>query len=60
VGFQYVSVEEAIAATGCAMDATTRAALETLDAPTAAALDPLLFVHREMMYARHLELPLSL
>ena len=44
----------------CAMDATTRAALETLDAPTAAALDPLLFVHRDMMYARHLELPLSL
>lgn len=44
----------------CAMDAATRAALETLDAPTAAALDPLLFAHRDMMYARHLELPLSL
>ena len=44
----------------CEMDATTRASLETLDAPTAAALDPLLFAHRNMMYARHLELPLSL
>ena len=44
----------------CAMDAATRAALETLDAPTAAALDPVLFAHRDMMYAKHLELPLSL
>ncbi len=44
----------------CAMDAGPRAALETLDAPTAAALDPVLLAHREMMYARHLELPLSL
>ena len=44
----------------CAIDAATRAALETLDAPTAAALDPRLFAHRDMMYARHLELPLSL
>jgi len=44
----------------CAMDVATRAALETLDGPTAAALDPLLFSHRDMMYARHLELPLSL
>jgi glutathione S-transferase len=44
----------------CAMDARTRAAMETLDAPTAAALDPVLIAHRDMMYARHLELPLSL
>ncbi len=44
----------------CAMDSATRAALETLDAPTAAALDPLLFAHRDMMYARHLALPLAL
>lgn len=44
----------------CDMDPVTRAAMETLDAPTAAALDAVLFAHREMMYARHLELPLSL
>lgn len=37
-----------------------RAILETLDDKTKAALDPILFEHRDMMYARHLELPLSL
>ena len=44
----------------CEMSAATRAAFETLDAPTAAALDPLLLAHRDMMYARHLALPLKL
>ncbi len=44
----------------CDMDAANRGAFETLDAPTAAALDPILFAHRDLMYARHLELPLSL
>ena len=44
----------------CDMDAGTRAAFETRDAQTAAALDPILFEHRDMMYAEHLELPLSL
>jgi len=44
----------------CAMDAATRAAFETIDAQTAAALDPVLFEHRDMMYTQHLELPLSL
>jgi glutathione S-transferase len=44
----------------CAMDPVTRAAFETLDAPTAAALDPVLVAHRDMMYATHLELPLVL
>lgn len=44
----------------CAMDAATRAAFETLDAATAAALDPRLLAHRDMVYASHLELPLSL
>src|SRR5690349_20147879 len=44
----------------CAMAAITRAAFETLDAQTEAALDPILFAHRDMMYAEHLELPLSL
>ena len=44
----------------CAMEDTTRAAFETRDAQTEAALDPLLLEHRDMMYAEHLELPLSL
>lgn len=44
----------------CPMDPSIRAAFEHLDEPTAAALDPVLLEHRDMMYARHLELPLSL
>ena len=44
----------------CAMSASMRAALETRDAQTEAALDPILLGHRDMMYAEHLELPLSL
>jgi glutathione S-transferase len=44
----------------CAMQHATRAAFETRDAQTEAALDPILFEHRDMMYATHLELPLSL
>jgi glutathione S-transferase len=44
----------------CEMETSTRAAFETLDAQTEAALDPILFEHRDMMYAQFLELPLSL
>ena len=44
----------------CEMSPATRAAFEALDAPTAAALDPVLLAHRDMMYARHLALPLKL
>ena len=44
----------------CAMDAGSRGALETLDAATAAAIDPMLLEHRDMMYRERLELPLSL
>jgi glutathione S-transferase len=44
----------------CRMDPGLRAALEYTDADTGAALDPVLLEHRDMMYARHLELPLSL
>ncbi len=44
----------------CAMKADTRAAFEALDAKTRAALDPILFEHRDRMYAGHLELPLAL
>jgi glutathione S-transferase len=44
----------------CEMDAVTRTAFEFRDAQTEAALDPILYEHRDMMYARHLELPLQL
>jgi len=44
----------------CKMDASTRSAFETRDARTEAALHPILFAHRDMIYAQHLELPLSL
>jgi len=44
----------------CAMSASVRVAFATRDAQTQAALDPLLLKHRDMMYAEHLELPLSL
>lgn len=44
----------------CKMSASTRTAFETRDAETAAALDPRLLEHRDMMYADHLELPLAL
>jgi glutathione S-transferase len=44
----------------CAMDAGARKTFETCDPQTEAALDPILFEHRDMMYAEHLELPLSL
>lgn len=44
----------------CAMDAASRAAFETADGTTDAALDPILLRHRDRMYAEHLELPLSL
>ena len=44
----------------CEMDPATRAAFETRDGQTQSALDPVLFEHRDMMYAEHLALPLSL
>jgi len=44
----------------CEMDAATRAAFVTRDARLEAALDTVLFEHRDMMYAQFLELPLSL
>jgi len=44
----------------CKMDSGTRAAFETRDPRVDAALDPILIEHRDMMYAQHLETPLSL
>lgn len=44
----------------CEMDPIMRAAFESRDAQTTAALDPILLEHRDMLYAEHLELPLRL
>lgn len=44
----------------CAMRERTRVAFESVDAATNAALDPILLKHRDMMYERHMELPLLL
>jgi glutathione S-transferase len=44
----------------CEMAASIRAAFETRDAQTEAALDPIVLRHRDMMYSQYLELPLSL
>ncbi len=44
----------------CVMHPVARAGFEWLDSATAAALDPILLEHRDMLYARHLVLPLSL
>lgn len=44
----------------CPMEVNTRTAFETRDPEVEAALDPILFEHRDMMYADYLELPLSL
>lgn len=44
----------------CEMMPSIRAAFETRDAQTQAALDPILLGHRDMMYKEYLELPLSL
>ena len=44
----------------CKMDPATRAAFARRDPQIEAALDPVLLAHREMMYGRHLELPLAL
>jgi glutathione S-transferase len=44
----------------CDMHPGVRAAFEWLDAPTAKALDPILLEHRDRVYSRHLQLPLSL
>jgi glutathione S-transferase len=44
----------------CRMSASTRAAFSARDTHTDAALAPILFEHRDMMYRECLELPLSL
>jgi hypothetical protein len=44
----------------CEMIPAVRTAFAWLDEDTARALDPILLEHRDMMYSRHLQLPLSL
>ena len=44
----------------CPMPDTFRSALTAMDAATRAALDPILLEHRDEMYTKHLELPLTL
>jgi len=44
----------------CTMSASVREALEWQNDATRSALDPILLEHRDMMYSRHLSLPLSL
>lgn len=44
----------------CPMPEPLRAAFETRDPETEAALDPILLEHRDLVYREHLELPLSL
>ena len=44
----------------CKMNPKTRETFESMNAETRAALDPVLMAHRDMMYVRHLETPLSL
>jgi glutathione S-transferase len=44
----------------CAMPEALRAAYETPDPATDSALDPILLEHRDLVYARHLELPVPL
>lgn len=44
----------------CKMEASTRAAFSMRDAQVDAALEPIFLAHRHMMYAQHMELPLSL
>jgi len=44
----------------CKTDAASRAAFESRDAQISAALDPILLAHRDMIYQKYLELPLSL
>ncbi len=56
----FVAMFRPLPSAQCAMEPSTRAAFETCDAATLAALDPVLLDHRDMMYRDHLELPLSL
>jgi glutathione S-transferase len=59
-GATYMALFDPLPHEHCQMADSIRAAFETRDAQTEAVLDPILFKHRDMMYAEYLELPLSL
>lgn len=59
-GATFMSLFDPLPPAQCDMHAEIRAAFEWRDAPTAAALDPILLEHRDAIYSRHLQLPLSL
>ncbi len=59
-GAAFMAMFGPLPARWCTMNPVTRGVFETVDDVTAAALDPILFEHRDRMYAQHLELPLSL
>lgn len=56
----FMALFRPLPSTQCQIEPMMRAALETRDAVTEAALAAILLEHRDMMYATHLELPLSL
>ena len=56
----FMAMFKPLAEEQCAMHPGVRRGLEYLDGSTTAALDPLLLEHRDLVYSRHLELPLSL
>lgn len=56
----FAAMFQPLPAEQCRMDPSTRAAFSERDELIDAALHPILFEHRDMMYARYLELPLSL
>jgi glutathione S-transferase len=59
-GAAFMALFQPLPEAQCDMHPGARAAFEWLDADTRAALDPILIEHRDMMYSRHLALPLSL
>lgn len=59
-GAAFMALFKPLPAAQCDMHPGVRSAFEWLDPETRAALDPVLIEHRDMMYTRHLAVPLSL
>lgn len=56
----FMALVDPLPAEDCLMPDAMRVAFGTLDEATASALDPILLEHRDLVYAEHLERPLSL
>ena len=56
----FMALFQPLPAEQCAMPEALRTAFEAIDEITKQALEPILISHRDQMYAKHLELPLSL